>query len=148
MTQGLSSYPSCRVNQTTKQATTLGEGQLNIVRGEAWKRKTEGKLSRFLNQLNKRNLTIDFTQEQFFYSKPAGTQDTVGLSQSFDDLKSVYAISSPEAGKSLLGMFGLAEADKEAWTNTTARVDLGQHGICVQTRQRDFEFYFMTSADA
>merc|ERR1719163_2289709 len=65
--------------------------------GWVWKRKSEGKMSRFLNQFNKRYFTIDFDNKQFFYS----STDTdlkfkkVRSPFSFNDLKSAYALSSP-----------------------------------------------------
>merc|ERR1719379_2487465 len=55
---------------------------------------------------------------------------------SFNDLLSVYAVSAPEAGRSVLGRMGMSSGPST------------EHGICVQTRQKEFELYFSNAADA
>merc|ERR1719174_2170633 len=124
-------YPSYQVNQTT----TFSDGQLSTCCGWVWKRKSEGSTSRFLNQFNKRYFTVDFNKEQFFYSN-SPEQKKVSLPYSFYDLLSVYAVSAPEAGRSVLGRMGMSSGPST------------EHGICVQTRQKEFELYFMNAADA
>merc|ERR1719428_669800 len=98
-------YPSYQVNQTT----TFGNGQISTCCGWVWKRKSEGSTSRFLNQFNKRYFSVDFNREQFFYSKNPGDKK-VSSPFSFKDLLSVYAVSAPEAGRSvrsfMMGMSG------------------------------------------
>ena len=126
---------------------------MNLVSGWVWKRKSEGKLSRLLNQFNKRYLTIDFTKEAFFYSgesfssrwtldfsSEGGSSDVMSRPYPFNDLLSAYAISSPEAYRSAVGKtFRNLKVGNESWTPDA------QHGICVQTRQKEFELYFLSA---
>jgi hypothetical protein len=115
--------------------STFSGGQLSTCTGWVWKRKSEGTTSRFLNQFNKRFFTVDFNKEQFFYSH-SPDQKKVSMPYSFSNLLSAYAISAPEAGKSFLGRMGMSSGPS------------GEHGICVQTRGKDFELYFSNAADA
>jgi hypothetical protein len=124
-------YPSYQVNQTT----TFSDGQLSTCCGWVWKRKSEGSTSRFLNQFNKRYFTVDFNKEQFFYAN-SPDQKKVSLPYSFHDLLSAYAVSAPEAGRSVLGRMGMSSGPST------------EHGVCVQTRQKEFELYFLNAADA
>jgi hypothetical protein len=125
-------YPSAHANQQT----TYVEGQISTHCGWVYKRKSEGSTSRFLNQFNKRYFTVDFNKQQFFYAQTPD-QKKVSLPYSFHDLLSVYAVSAPEAGRSVRTMMmGLSSGPST------------EHGICVNTRQKEFELYFMNSAEA
>lgn len=108
---------------------------MSLCSGWVWKRKSEGSTSRFLNQFNKRFFTVDFNKEQFFYSH-SPDQKKVSLPYSFHDLLSAYAVSAPEAGRSVLSRMGMSSGPST------------EHGICVQTRQKEFELYFLNSMDA
>merc|ERR1719201_487128 len=110
-------------------------GEMSLCSGWVWKRKSEGSTSRFLNQFNKRFFTVDFNKEQFFYSH-SPDQKKVSLPYSFHDLLSAYAVSAPEAGRSVLSRMGMSSGPST------------EHGICVQTRQKEFELYFLNSMDA
>merc|ERR1719201_3233711 len=110
-------------------------GEMSLCSGWVWKRKSEGSTSRFLNQFNKRFFTVDFNKEQFFYSN-SPEQKKVSLPYSFHDLLSAYAVSAPEAGRSVLGRMGMSSGPST------------EHGICVQTRQKEFELYFANQYDA
>jgi hypothetical protein len=125
----------------------LEANEVNSYSGWAWKRKSQaGKgrlhsLSRLMNQSNKRFFTVDFQKEQFYYQNPASS--TMSEPCSFDDLLSAYAVSAPEAGRSLGHMLGWnADYDMEGTPGPNT-----EFGICVQTRQKEFELYFATSAD-
>jgi hypothetical protein len=124
-------YPSYQAKQTT----IYSDGQMSICSGWVWKRKSEGATSRFLNQFNKRFFMVDFNKEQFFYSNSPDGKKVTGP-YSFHDLLSVYAVSAPEAGRSVLGRMGMSSGPST------------EHGMCVQTRQKEFELYFLNAADA
>merc|ERR1719238_1662557 len=92
--------------------------------------------------MNKRYFTIDFKTEQFFYSHSpdACTQGTaahkVSKPYSFHDLLSTYAVPALETRPSVLGAMGMSPGPSP------------EHGIFVQTRQKEFELYFSNSVDA
>merc|ERR1719409_2117175 len=117
------------------QLTTFNGGELSICSGWVWKRKSEGTTSRFLNQFNKRYFTVDFNKEQFFYAH-SPDQKKVSLPYSFSDLLSTYVISRIGALKFVLSRMGMSSGPST------------EHGICVQTRQKEFELYFLNSMDA
>ena len=114
------SHPS-DLSSCTKIFSELDVSNLS---GWVWKRKSEGKLSRFLSQFNKRHLTIDFKKEVFLL-RAAPLEES--RDYPFNELLSAYAISSPEANRSVLGKFSKLKADDNASTPNA------EHGICVQT---------------
>lgn len=132
---------------SVQTATFSGEGSTSS--GWVWKRKNQeakgrlSRLSRFLNQFNQRYLTVDFKKEQFFYSHSSDLKK-VSAPISFDDLLSAYAVSSPEAGRSVMGTMSRMLDDAGEHSNGPST----ENGICVQTRQKEFELYFLNSKDA
>merc|ERR1719305_2038927 len=97
---------------------------------------------RVLHQFNQRYLIVDFKKEQFFYSH---TSDLKKVSQPiyFNELLSVCAISSPEAGHSIMGM---KEKVNQKFAKGEGYIYSTENGICVQTRQRELEFYFNSNS--
>jgi hypothetical protein len=131
-------YPTQKPNGYPVSAnlmTTFNGGQLATCSGWVWKRKSEGSTSRFLNQFNKRFFMVDFNKEQFFYSSSPDMKK-VSMPFTFNDLLSTYAVSAPEAGRSI---------SNALWGRGSGPST--EHGICVQTRQKEFELYFANASD-